>query len=233
MRDGCQNKIEQVEYDGPQMTTPARLVQVNCPPSKKRPLRAARRPFRLGITRYNLPQSVGGGPSRCRFEQSQSAADLDGAYSPTMACHDATPGHIANGLVVVAGVAVGIVKSRAPVTESKATMTETTTMESATAMTSAAAMTSTTMGEDGRAGCTEQDSRSADNAEAANGEQSYRRQTARQDVAIVRAVLGHRYSFRECMHRQIVKIIINNRRFETRHRSNHLNVILTRPDAHR
>ena len=99
---------------------------------------------------------------------------------------------------------------------------------------SAAAMTSTTMGEDSRAGCTEQESRSADNDEAANGEQSYRRQTARQDVAIVRAVLGHRYSFRDlCMHRQIVKIIVNNRKFEARHRSNHLNVILTRPDAHR
>src|SRR3984957_16183255 len=166
MRDGCQNKIEQVEYDGPQMTTPARLVQVNCPPSKKRPLRAARRPFRLGITRYNLPQSVGGGPSRCRFEQSQSAADLDGAYSPTMACHDATPGHIANGLVVVAGVAVGIVKSRAPVTESKAATTETTTMETATmetaavesaaaTMTATSAMTPAAMGEGSRAGCAE------------------------------------------------------------------------------
>src|SRR3984957_16726457 len=126
-----QNKIEQVEYDGPQ-TPPARLVRVNCPPSKKRPLRAALRPFGLGITRYNLPQSAGNRPSRRRFEQSQSAADLDGAYSPTMAA----PGHIANGLVVVAGVAVGIVKSRAPVTESKATMTETAAMESATAMTS-------------------------------------------------------------------------------------------------
>jgi hypothetical protein len=144
-------------------------------------------------------QSIGYRCSRCRFEQSQSAADLNGAYPPAMAGHDATPGHIANGLVVVAGVAVGIVISRAPVTETKAAMTETTTMEtaamkSATATmtaTSAAAMTSTAMGESSGAGCAKQDSRCTDNTEATKREQSYGRQTAHQDVAVARAVPGH------------------------------------------
>jgi hypothetical protein len=134
-----------------------------------------------------------------------------------MAGHDATPGHIANGLVVVAGVAVGIVISRTPVTETKAATTETTTMETATMETAAvesaaatvtatSAMTPAAMGEGSRAGCAEQDSRCADNSEAANGKQSYRRQTAHQDVAVARAVLGHWYSFPDlCMHKQACK----------------------------
>jgi hypothetical protein len=147
----------------------------------------------------NLPQSVGNRPSCCRIEQPQSAADLDGMYSPAVAGHDAAPGHIANGFIVVAGVTVGIVISQAPVTETKAAMTEATMMEAAamesamtatSAMTSAA-MTSAAVGEGSRAGCAEQDSRCPDNTEAANGEQSHGRQTARQDVAVARAVLDH------------------------------------------
>jgi hypothetical protein len=58
-------------------------------------------------------------------------------------------------------------------------MTETTTMETAAmksaTMTAASAMTSTAMGDGSRAGCAEQDSRCADNAEAANGEYSHGR----------------------------------------------------------
>jgi hypothetical protein len=67
-------------------------------------------------------------------------------------------------------------------------------MESAMTATSAmtsAAMTSAAVGEGSRAGCAEQDSRCTDDTEAANGEQAHGRQTARQDVAVARAVLDH------------------------------------------
>jgi hypothetical protein len=126
-------------------------------------------------------------PNRCRIEQSQSAADLDGAYSPAMSRQDATPDQIATGhVIVIADVAIGI----APVTEAKAATTETTAAETA-AMETATTVASTAMGEGSRAGSAEQDSRYADNAEAANGEQSYYRQPAPQDVVVARAVLSH------------------------------------------
>jgi hypothetical protein len=59
-------------------------------------------------------------------------------------------------------------------------MTETATMETATVtasatMTAASAMTPAAMGKGSRAGCAEQDSRCADNTEAAKDEHSYRR----------------------------------------------------------
>jgi hypothetical protein len=75
----------------------------------------------------------------------------------------------------------------------EATAMQTAAMESATAAMTAtsAAVTSAAMGEGSRAGCAEQDSRCTDNTEAANGEQSHGRQTARQDDEAARAVLGH------------------------------------------
>jgi hypothetical protein len=135
-----------------------------------------------------------------------------------MSRHDATPDHIATGLVIVVpDVTVGIVISRAPVTEAKSAATEATTaeatpaMETATTMAAtAAAMATTTMGKGSGAGCAEQDYRCADDTEATHREQSYGRQTARQDVAVARVVLSHRYSFPDlCTHRKIYK---NDRR---------------------
>jgi hypothetical protein len=130
---------------------------------------------------------VGHRPNRCGIKQSQSAADFDAAYSPAMSRQDATPDQIATGhVIVIADVAIGI----APVTEAKAATTETTAAETA-AMETATTVASTAMGEGSRAGSAEQDSRYADNAEAANGEQSYYRQPAPQDVVVARAVLSH------------------------------------------
>jgi hypothetical protein len=129
-----------------------------------------------------------------------------------MTRHDATPDHIATGLVIVVpDVTVGIVISRAPVTEAKSAAAEATTAETATTMAAtAAAMATTTMGKGSGAGCAEQDYRCADDTEATHREQSYGRQTARQDVAVARAVLSHRYSFPDlCTHRKIYK---NDRR---------------------
>jgi hypothetical protein len=116
-----------------------------------------------------------------------------------------------------------------------ATMESATTMKSATstaAMTAAAstAMTSSAMGLRS-AGCAQQDSRCPDNTEATNGEQSYHRQTARQDVAVARAVLDHQKCLPDLrMHRQFAKDTVNNRRFHRLRGSNHLNVILALTD---
>jgi hypothetical protein len=129
-----------------------------------------------------------------------------------MSRHDATPDHIATGLVIVVpDVTVGIVISRAPVTEAKSAAAEATTAEATTTMAAtAAAMATTTMGKGSGAGCAEQDYRCADDTEATHREQSYGRQTARQDVAVARVVLSHRYSFPDlCTHRKIYK---NDRR---------------------
>jgi hypothetical protein len=136
---------------------------------------------------------VGHRPNRCGIKQSQSAADFDAAYSPAMSRQDATPDQIATGhVIVIADVAIGI----APVTEAKAATTETTAaetaaMEAATTVAATTTMATTAMGEGSRAGSAEQDSRCADNAEAANGEQSCYRQPAPQDVVVARAVLSH------------------------------------------
>jgi hypothetical protein len=115
--------------------------------------------------------------------------------------HDATPDQIASGLVIIVpDVAVGIVISWAPINEAKSAAAETTTAEATPAMetatttmaaTAAAMTTTTTMGKGSRARCAEQDYGCADDAEATHGEQSYGRQTARQDVAVARAVLSH------------------------------------------
>jgi hypothetical protein len=165
-----------------------------------------------------------------------------------VARHDATPNQIAIGpVIVVTNIAIGIVKgiakgiaiSRTPKTETKPAATETTAMEttavkSATATMTSTAMTSTAMGKGSRTGSAQQDRRCADNAKAANGEQSYGRQTARQDIAVASPVSEHRYSFPDpCTHRQFAKILASNRRFRVRRGSNHLNVILTKPDADR
>jgi hypothetical protein len=170
-----------------------------------------------------------------------------------VARHDATPNQIAIGpVIVVTNIAIGIVKgiakgitiSRTPKTETKPAATETTAVEatamettavkSATATMTSTAMTSTAMGKGSRTGSAQQDSRCADNAKAANGEQSYGRQTARQDIAVASPVSEHRYSFPDpCTHRQFAKILASNRRFRVRRGSNHLNVILTKPDADR
>jgi hypothetical protein len=120
-------------------------------------------------------------PNRCRIEQSQSAADLDGAYSPAMSRQDATPDQIATGHVIVI--------AKAATTET--TAAETAAMEAATTVAATTTMATTAMGEGSRAGSAEQDSRCADNAEAANGEQSCYRQPAPQDVVVARAVLSH------------------------------------------
>jgi len=139
---------------------------------------------------------VGHRPNRCGIKQSQSAADFDAAYSPAMSRQDATPDQIATRhVIVIADIAIRIAISRAPVTEAKAATTETTAAEAA-AMEAATTVATTTMaptamGKGSRAGSTEQDSRCADNAEAANGEQSYCRQPAPQDVVVAGAVLSH------------------------------------------
>jgi hypothetical protein len=139
---------------------------------------------------------IGRRPNRCGIEQSQSAADLDGAYSPAVSRQDATPDQIATRhVIVIADVAVWIAISRTPVTEAKAT-TETTAaeasaMEAATTVAATTTMATAAMGKGNRAGSAEQDSRCAGNAEAANGEQSYYRQPAPRNVAVAGAVLSH------------------------------------------
>jgi hypothetical protein len=118
------------------------------------------------------------------FENSQSAADLGATQSPALACHDATPNQIAiRPIIVVTNIAIGIVIFRAPKTEAKPAATETTAMESTTATMTASAAAMTPMGKGRHTGSAHHDSRCADNAEAANGEQSYGGQTARQDIA--------------------------------------------------
>jgi hypothetical protein len=164
----------------------------------------------------DLLRSVGRRANCYRAEWPQSAADIDAAYSPAVAHHDATPGHITSRLVdiVVTAIAVRIVISEAPIAETKAAATEATTAEATATMTAApaAAMTSAPMGKRSRAGCTQQDRRGAGNAEAADGEYSDRRKTARQDVAAALAVLGHRYSFPD-LHAQVnfADIAVNRR----------------------
>jgi hypothetical protein len=111
---------------------------------------------------------------------------------------------------------------------------ETTTMKSATSTAAmaatAAAMTSPAMGLRS-AGGAQQDSRCPDNTEATNGEQSYHRQTARDDVAVARAVFDHEIFLPDLrMHKKFAKDTINNHRLHRLRGSNHLNVILAFTD---
>src|SRR5580700_9014372 len=120
----------------------------------------------------------------------KSLADLDAAYPPATARHDALPNQIATALVGVIGIIAGIVtgiKTEAKTAAAKAAATETAAANAVTATavttTTAAAVTSA-MGKDWRAGGTQQERRGAEHADGIDAKQNHRRQTADQDVAV-------------------------------------------------
>ena len=88
------------------------------------------------------------GPKRPGWVSSQSLADRDAAYSPTVSRHDALANHIANSDVAVIGIGSVVISETQ--TESKPRTAKTTMMDAAAAETAALAAAAMAKGGCGR-----------------------------------------------------------------------------------